>query len=139
MCVTLSSQLEEQQDKSDHTELVEAMEQFLAESKEREQVEAALRDELKNTRQLLSAREQEQREKKAQWQAEVAGIHRGRCEAEERLKQQEQEKASTLEKLEACRRELHEVTQQCTALREVNRELQLTRERVELELRQQVS
>ena len=44
-----------------------------------------------------------------------------------------------MEELEAGRRELNEVTQQCSALREANRELQLTRERVELELRGQVS
>lgn len=53
--------------------------------------------------------------------------------------QQQQEKAASLEKaLEEERRELHELSQQYAALQQANRELQLSKERVEVELRGQV-
>ena len=114
-----------EQEKEDTSELVEDLEEL----RRIEANEAVLRAELEDK----AAQE---------WRTKTEHLLKEKATMEQTLMariQQQQERAASLEKdLEEGRRELHEVSQQCAALQQANKELQLSKERVEVEFRGQV-
>ena len=138
----LEQDLVHQQTKKNNVDLQPSREQVEEEGADKSEVVEDL-EELRKIEVNEATLRAELEDKTAQeWRTRTELLLQEKANMEQTLTteiQHQQEKAARLEKgLEKGRRELHELSQQCAVLQQTNRELQLSRECVEVELRGQV-